>query len=218
MEIKYRYSEVPLIYAKTCLHAEFHLKLMSLWGLVLPERRLIWWLKLWFHLKRKKRWLSDKWLADLSQNFSNQLVIALRVPLRNWHEENLLHWVIQCKLLRDGSVIYGNDDNGERRVRTFKDGKLKISGDGLLEHDEKGIPISGDVRNSWAGFSLLQALFVKEHNTVCDTLKVRFPFSSTNPMRRPSLSNNADPEFSIAMIWWNVLELLILLVPNSSSL
>ncbi|XP_030460091.2 alpha-dioxygenase 2 isoform X2 [Syzygium oleosum] len=75
----------------------------------------------------------------------------------------------------DGSVIYGNDDNGERRVRTFKDGKLKISGEGLLEHNEKGIPISGDVRNSWAGFSLIQALFVKEHNTVCDMLKEHYP-------------------------------------------
>lgn len=62
------------------------------------------------------------------------------------------------------------------KVRTFKDGKLKISGDGLLEHDEKGIPISGDVRNCWAGFSLLQALFVKEHNVVCDMLKVSSNF------------------------------------------
>lgn len=61
---------------------------------------------------------------------------------------------------------------GMKRVRTFKDGKLKISGDGLLQHDEKGIPISGDVRNCWAGFSLLQALFAKEHNSVCDMLKV----------------------------------------------
>ncbi|GMN46285.1 hypothetical protein TIFTF001_015477 [Ficus carica] len=75
----------------------------------------------------------------------------------------------------DGSVIYGNDHEGMRRVRTFKDGKLKISGDMLLEHDEKGIPISGDVRNCWAGFSLLQALFVKEHNAVCDMLKVNHP-------------------------------------------
>ncbi|CBI15541.3 hypothetical protein VitviT2T_025796 [Vitis vinifera] len=75
----------------------------------------------------------------------------------------------------DGSVIYGNNDDGMRRVRTFKDGKLKISNDGLLEHDGKGIPISGDVRNCWAGFSLLQALFVKEHNAVCDMLKVHHP-------------------------------------------
>lgn len=59
-----------------------------------------------------------------------------------------------------------------RRVRTFKDGKLKIARDGLLEHDEKGTPISGDVRNGWSGFSVLQALFIKEHNSVCDMLKV----------------------------------------------
>ncbi|KAI9082331.1 hypothetical protein K1719_035754 [Acacia pycnantha] len=71
----------------------------------------------------------------------------------------------------DGSVIYGNNEKGMTRVRTFKDGKLRISEDGLLEHDEKGIPISGDVRNCWAGFSLLQPLFVKEHNAVCDMLK-----------------------------------------------
>ncbi|XP_044477163.1 alpha-dioxygenase 2 isoform X2 [Mangifera indica] len=75
----------------------------------------------------------------------------------------------------DGSVIYGNNDEGMRRVRTFKDGKLRITGDGLLDHDEKGIPISGDVRNCWAGFSLLQALFVKEHNAVCDKLKENYP-------------------------------------------
>lgn len=61
-----------------------------------------------------------------------------------------------------------------RRVRTFRDGKLKISGDGLLEHDEKGMPISGDVRNSWAGLSTFQILFIQEHNAVCDMLKVGF--------------------------------------------
>ncbi|KAJ6359165.1 hypothetical protein OIU76_000809 [Salix suchowensis] len=66
----------------------------------------------------------------------------------------------------DGSVIYGNNDDGMRKVRTFKDGKLRIAEDGLLEHDENGIPISGDIRNFWAGFSLLQALFVKEHNAL----------------------------------------------------
>ncbi|KAG6675811.1 hypothetical protein I3842_15G123600 [Carya illinoinensis] len=74
----------------------------------------------------------------------------------------------------DGSVIYGNNKEGMKRVRTFKDGKLKVSEDGLLQHNEKGIPISGDVRNCWAGFSLLQALFVKEHNAICDLLKVHY--------------------------------------------
>ncbi|MCD7451748.1 Alpha-dioxygenase 2 [Datura stramonium] len=75
----------------------------------------------------------------------------------------------------DGSVIYGNNKEGMIRVRTFKDGKLRVSGDGLLEHDDNGIPISGDVRNHWAGYSLLQALFVKEHNAICDMLKEHYP-------------------------------------------
>ncbi|KAA3454929.1 Peroxidase [Gossypium australe] len=77
--------------------------------------------------------------------------------------------------MKDGSVIYGNNEEGMRGVRAFKEGKLRIGGDGLLEHDEKWIPISGDVRNCWAGFSLLQALFVREHNAVCDTLKEHYP-------------------------------------------
>lgn len=57
------------------------------------------------------------------------------------------------------------------KVRTFKDGKLKISEDGLLLHDQDGYAISGDVRNSWIGVSSLQALFILEHNAVCDALK-----------------------------------------------
>ncbi|XVF58125.1 hypothetical protein PTKIN_Ptkin07bG0037700 [Pterospermum kingtungense] len=75
----------------------------------------------------------------------------------------------------DGSVIYGSNDKRLQKVRTFIDGKLKISEDGLLLHDEDGIPISGDIRNSWAGVSTLQALFIKEHNAVCDALKKEYP-------------------------------------------
>ncbi|KAM7506734.1 hypothetical protein LguiA_017187 [Lonicera macranthoides] len=62
-----------------------------------------------------------------------------------------------------------------QKVRNFKDGKLKILDDGLLLHDENGIAISGDIRNSWAGVSILQALFIKEHNAVCEVLKKEYP-------------------------------------------
>ncbi|XP_039047440.1 alpha-dioxygenase 1-like [Hibiscus syriacus] len=75
----------------------------------------------------------------------------------------------------DGSVIYGSNKERLQKVRTFRDGKLKISEDGLLQHDEDGISISGDIRNSWAGVSALQALFIKEHNAVCDALKKEHP-------------------------------------------
>ncbi|KAF5194351.1 Alpha-dioxygenase [Thalictrum thalictroides] len=72
----------------------------------------------------------------------------------------------------DGSAIYGSNKNTLLKVRTYKNGKLKISEDsGLLPLDEDGVVVSGDVRNSWAGVSVLQALFVKEHNAVCDALK-----------------------------------------------
>lgn len=46
----------------------------------------------------------------------------------------------------DGSAIYGSNEKRLQKVRTFKDGKLKISEDGLLLHDQDGIAVSGDVR------------------------------------------------------------------------
>ncbi|KAK4603773.1 hypothetical protein RGQ29_012326 [Quercus rubra] len=71
----------------------------------------------------------------------------------------------------DGSAVYGSNAEKLQKVRTFKDGKLKTSSDGLLLHDKDGVAVSGDVRNSWIGVSTLQALFIKEHNAVCDALK-----------------------------------------------
>ncbi|XP_078158695.1 alpha-dioxygenase PIOX-like [Carex rostrata] len=75
----------------------------------------------------------------------------------------------------DGSAIYGANEQKVETVRTFVDGKLKIGDDGLLLHGDNGVPVSGDVRNTWAGVSILQALFTQEHNAVCDALKKEYP-------------------------------------------
>ncbi|XP_019428264.1 PREDICTED: alpha-dioxygenase 1-like [Lupinus angustifolius] len=75
----------------------------------------------------------------------------------------------------DGSAIYGSSNEVLNKVRSFKDGKMKISKEGELLHNENGTAISGDVRNSWVGVSTMQALFVQEHNSVCDTLKKHYP-------------------------------------------
>lgn len=75
----------------------------------------------------------------------------------------------------DASVIYGSNQKAEERVRTFRDGKLKIRPDGWLTSDENDIPVSGDVRNLWVGVSALQSLFIAEHNAVCDTIKKANP-------------------------------------------
>ncbi|KAK2365653.1 alpha-dioxygenase [Trifolium repens] len=92
----------------------------------------------------------------------------------------------------DGSVIYGNNQEVLNKVRTFEDGKLKISKDGNLLQNEDGTAISGDVRNSWAGVSTLQALFIQEHNAVCDALKKHYPdFEDEDLYRRARLVTSA---------------------------
>ncbi|KAJ3705414.1 hypothetical protein LUZ61_009119 [Rhynchospora tenuis] len=75
----------------------------------------------------------------------------------------------------DGSAIYGDNGEKAKKLRTYVDGKLMIGDDGLLLHEENGVALSGDIRNSWAGVSILQALFTKEHNAVCDALKEEDP-------------------------------------------
>ncbi|KAF3792062.1 Alpha-dioxygenase 1 [Nymphaea thermarum] len=84
----------------------------------------------------------------------------------------------------DGSAVYGSTAAKLAKVRTFKDGKLKVQEDGLLLHDEQGIALSGDVRNSWAGVSVLQALFILEHNAVCDALKKEDPHLNDEELYR----------------------------------
>ena len=74
-------------------------------------------------------------------------------------------------MCRDGSVVYANNGTQSKNLRSYKDGNLKLRMDGLLYHKADGIAILGYVRNSWAIFSVLQALFIKEHNIICSMLK-----------------------------------------------
>ncbi|XP_051140259.1 alpha-dioxygenase 1-like [Andrographis paniculata] len=104
----------------------------------------------------------------------------------------------------DGSAIYGNDTTTMQRVRTFKDGKLKLSGDGLIPLDQNGIPISGDVRNIWAGLSALHSLFVQEHNAVCDALKKEYPDLKDEQLYRHARRVTAAVIAKIHTIDWTV--------------
>ncbi|CAN1272719.1 Alpha-dioxygenase PIOX [Linum perenne] len=92
----------------------------------------------------------------------------------------------------DGSGIYGSDVRKLDKVREFKDGKLKLGEDGLLVLDGDGFAVSGEVRNSWSGVSAIHALFTKEHNSVCDMLKVENPgFGDEELYRRARLVTSA---------------------------
>src|SRR4051794_12647583 len=77
----------------------------------------------------------------------------------------------------DGSQLYGSTPEKQASLRSFKDGKLKLTDDGrLLPHEhEAGVDRSGFTENWWFGLSCLHTLFTKEHNAICDVLKKENP-------------------------------------------
>ena len=83
----------------------------------------------------------------------------------------------------DGSQIYGCDAAACAKLRTFKDGKLKIQEDGRLFVDPAtGIDITGFSDNWWIGLAMLHTLFTLEHNSICDKLKAEHPQMSDDEL------------------------------------
>jgi len=62
------------------------------------------------------------------------------------------------------------------RHRSFAGGKLKIRDDGLLAvNPDTRVEHTPFTNNWWEGLSMLHHLFVREHNSICDFLKSKFP-------------------------------------------
>jgi hypothetical protein len=87
----------------------------------------------------------------------------------------------------DASQIYGSDAETLGRLRSGKDGKMRVQ-DGLLpaapdsggqhaDDDNGGRPTedTGVRANWWLGLGLMHTLFVLEHNAICDALHDAFP-------------------------------------------
>jgi hypothetical protein len=100
----------------------------------------------------------------------------------------------------DGSAVYGSDESRADWLRTFAGGKLKTSQGNLLpwntvdgEYDSAVDPfapfmvldghplpekffVGGDIRvNEQPGLTCFHTLFVREHNRLCDELKIANP-------------------------------------------
>jgi hypothetical protein len=75
----------------------------------------------------------------------------------------------------DASQIYGSDVETAMRLRSFVDGKLKLDAKGGLPLGEGGIADTGYKRNWWLGLGLFHTLFVREHNRICEELRVFHP-------------------------------------------
>ncbi|MBD2500639.1 peroxidase family protein [Anabaena azotica] len=103
----------------------------------------------------------------------------------------------------DGSQIYGYDEKSADKLRSHVDGKLTIGDDGLLPLDpEKGVDLTGSNDNWWVGLSLLHILFVKEHNTLCDELKRRYPDWNDNTLYDHARLINAALMAKIHTVEW----------------
>jgi hypothetical protein len=72
----------------------------------------------------------------------------------------------------DGSQIYGCDERFNHDARTHSEGKLRIDEDGLHPSDlDPRLDPKGPRGNFWVGLALLHALFIQEHNAICDALR-----------------------------------------------
>jgi hypothetical protein len=76
----------------------------------------------------------------------------------------------------DGSQIYGSDPTFARAIRSGEEGRLRITPQGLLPKDvEAHVDLRGVAGNFWIGLALLHALFMLEHNAICDRLHAEYP-------------------------------------------
>ena len=78
----------------------------------------------------------------------------------------------------DASQLYGCSKATQERLRTGRDGKMRIGEDRTLPYHRRGpcdIPVVGFVDNWWVGLGIMYKLFILEHNAVCDRLKQEYP-------------------------------------------
>lgn len=76
----------------------------------------------------------------------------------------------------DGSQIYGSRKTIAAKVRTWQDGKLKVTEDRILPLDDHtGLDLTAIVDNWWIGLSMLHTVFTLEHNSIAEELKRRNP-------------------------------------------
>lgn len=73
----------------------------------------------------------------------------------------------------DASMVYGSDEKLASSLRSYSSGKLRVNYENnLLPRKPDGDVLAGDVRASVVpGLVSLHAIFVREHNRLCDLLK-----------------------------------------------
>jgi hypothetical protein len=104
----------------------------------------------------------------------------------------------------DCAQLYGSNRNTQQQVRSGKDGTIRLGTDGLLPDDEThpGVDFTGFNDNWWVGLSLLHNLFAREHNSICDALKSRYPSWNDEELFQHARLINAALTAKIHTIEW----------------
>jgi Animal haem peroxidase len=96
-------------------------------------------------------------------------------PTRDAQESSAISAINEVTHWWDGSQIYGSGQTTQDRLRSGRLGKMRLNEDGTLPVDGTGVEDTGFRRNWWVGLSMLHALFVREHNAICDMLLAAHP-------------------------------------------
>ena len=72
----------------------------------------------------------------------------------------------------DGSELYGADLVTSNQLRAGA--KLRLTCEGYLPEDSSGLAITGFNQSWWLGLSILHTLFAREHNLLCDELRIHY--------------------------------------------
>ena len=92
----------------------------------------------------------------------------------------------------DGSQIYGSTPEFQHAVRTGEEGKVRIRDDGLIAIDPSLLGTSGGQDGWWLGLELMTTVFMREHNAICDRLRVAYPaWSDDQLFAKARLINSA---------------------------
>ncbi|MDT7604265.1 MAG: hypothetical protein QOF61_2262 [Acidobacteriota bacterium] len=102
----------------------------------------------------------------------------------------------------DASGVYGSDEKTAAKLRSGVDGKLKVENGRLPIDPETGITISGFTDNWWIGLALLHTLFSLEHNAICDSLRLEYPYWSDEQLFQKAHLINAALMAKIHTVEW----------------
>ncbi len=100
----------------------------------------------------------------------------------------------------DGSQLYGSSAEAQRQVRSGKDGKLRLTPDGMIP--DQFLEALAEEPGWWVGLAILNTLFAREHNAICDRLRSEYPTWSDDELFEHARLVNAALLAKIHTVEW----------------